>query len=448
MKRITVFGAGRSATVLIDYLKEHAEPNNWQINICDADEFLAMSKCEGSGRCIPYKFQAENISLRHSLINDSDLVISLLPPALHIEIARDCLKYRKHLITASYIDSQMKELDLEARAAGVLILGEMGLDPGIDHMSSMIIIDDLKHKGATIKSYRSSTGGLVAPESDDNPWHYKFSWNPRNVVVAGSANAQYKKENFTNFISYKFVFKHIDQVEITGLGKFESYPNRNSIPYEELYGLDGIETLYRGTLRAPGFCSAWAALVDIGYTSVTLEIDDLSKYTYRELSRILLGVKLKDLESSVDNICNEDKDIRARLEWLGILEDNYIPIKKGTPADALEHLLLQKWKLGENDKDMIVMQHEFEYELSGLNFKLVSSLVQIGKDHIRTAMSTLVGLPIAVYAHHLLEYGTTLSGVMIPVHKDIYEPVIERLAILGVKFDENVTSIDIHKARP
>jgi saccharopine dehydrogenase-like NADP-dependent oxidoreductase len=442
MKRISVFGAGRSATALIDYLKEHAESNNWQINICDADENLAAVKCAGNERCIPHKFNAENITLRNNLIEESDLVISLLPPVLHIEIAKACLRYKKNLITASYVDDKMKGLDKEARAAGVLFLCEMGLDPGIDHMSSMLIIDDLKQKGATIKSYRSSTGGLVAPESDDNPWHYKFSWNPRNVVVAGSADAQYKKGNRTNFVPYKLVFKHIDTVEISGLGQFESYPNRNSLPYEELYGLDGIPTLYRGTLRAPGFCSAWAALVDMGYTSNTLFIEDYSCFTYRELSKILLGVQMKDLDRSINAICNEDRNTRSRLEWLGILEEKTISIKEGTPADVLEHLLLQKWKLGDNDKDMIVMQHEFEYELSGHNFKLVSSLVQIGQDNIRTAMSSLVGLPIAVYAHHLLERGTTLSGVMIPVHREIYEPVIKRLAVLGIKFDEDVKSID------
>ena len=446
MNNILIIGAGRSANALINYVLEQAKTYNWFVTVADADHELAARKVNNHPNGRSTWLDATKVNDRRELIARADVVVSLLPAHLHLELAHDCLKLKKHLITASYISKQLYALGDEARERALIFMGEMGLDPGIDHMSGKQKIDEIKAKGGRLKSFKSYTGGLVAPENDDNPWHYKFSWNPRNVVLAGQGTAQYLEDGKLKYVPYNRIFSQATPVTIPGVeGEYEMYVNRDSLLYRDLYDLGPINNLIRGTIRYKGFSKAWDALVKLGLTDGSFPIFDSEEITYHELmdsyvSNNAVGSSVKE---KVAYMIGEaiDSDVMKKLEWLGLFSKKKIRMKSATPALILENLLLEKWKLKDNEKDMVIMQHEFEYEINRQNRRLTSTLVMRGTDGNNTAMSRLVGLPIGIFVKQVMLGKINSIGVNIPVIKEVYEPVLEELKEYGVIFTEKDEAI-------
>lgn len=440
MSNVLIIGAGRSSNALIKYMLDTAAELHWSVTVADADLALAQTKIGAHPNGKAVSLDAMNPDERSALVQQADIVISLLPPHLHAEVAQDCLRYRKHLITASYVAKEINALHEEAQRLGLLFMGEMGLDPGIDHMSAMRSIHWIQQQGGTLEAFRSYTGGLIAPESDTNPWHYKFSWNPRNVVLAGQGTAQYIEDQHLRFIPYNRLFKSFHTIQVPGMGPFEAYANRDSLAYRSLYGLRDIPTILRGTLRYPGFCAAWHALVQIGLTDNSFRIPNCSSMTYREWLEAFIRHNNpgNNLEARTASFLGEDPEspVMQKLEWLGLFSDQMIPIDEGSPALILENLLLSKWELGPEDKDMVIMQHEFDYTLDKQNHRMISSLVMKGQDPQDTAMARLVGLPMGVLAKLMLQRKIKLAGVQIPVMAAVYEPVLSELENYGVVFQE------------
>lgn len=440
MNNILIIGAGRSSTALIKYVLEQAKTYNWFVTIADADHEAAARKVAGNPNGRATWLDATKVNDRRELIQRADVVVSLLPAHLHLEVAQDCLKLKKHLITASYISKQMYALGDEARERALIFMGEMGLDPGIDHMSGKQKIDQIKAKGGRLKSFRSYTGGLVAPESDDNPWHYKFSWNPRNVVLAGQGTAQYLEDGKLRYVPYNRIFAQTRTIEVPGMGEYEVYVNRDSLLYRDLYDLGPIPNLLRGTIRHKGFCKAWDALVKIGLTDGSFPILDSEDITYHELldAYVANAAPGSSVKEKVANLIGEsvDGETIKKLDWLGLFSKKKIRMRSATPSLIIENLLLEKWKLQDNEKDMVIMQHELEYELGRKNYKLTSTMVMKGDDAQSTAMSKLVGLPIGIFVKHVMLGNINSIGVNIPVMKEVYEPVLEEMKDYGVVFHE------------
>lgn len=438
MNKILIIGAGRSTSSLISYLLKQSVSHNWQITVADSNIQLAETKIKGFTNAKAISLDVSNAGARESAIKAADLVISMLPAFMHGDVARDCVKFGKHIATASYVSEEMKALDAEAKQKGLLILNECGLDPGIDHASAMKIIDELKHKGAEITSFKSYCGGLVAPESNDNPWGYKFSWNPRNVILAGQGTAQFIENGSLKFIPYNRIYTQIDSIAVDGYGSFDAYANRDSIGYKEPYGLNTIKTLLRGTLRQTGYCKAWNVFVKLGLTDDGYKIRESNKLTYTQLiDSFLPDGKASTKEKLKAFMQNDwDADVEAKLDYLELFDNKKIKLAEGSPAQLLQDLLEEKWKLQHGDKDMIVMQHLFEYTLNGKSHKLTSSLVVIGDDEEHTAMAKTVGLPLAITVKNFLTGKFKLSGVQIPIVKEIYEPMLLELEELGIIFTE------------
>jgi saccharopine dehydrogenase-like NADP-dependent oxidoreductase len=436
MKRILVIGAGRSSANLIKYLTEYAAVEDWMVRVGDMDVDFARQKIGNCPRAEAFQLNASDHDQRRKEIEVVDLVISMLPASMHMLVARDCLEMGKNVITPSYIPDEMWSLDEEAKSKGVLILNEMGVDPGIDHMSAMKIIHELIQEGAELDSFESFTGGLIAPESDNNPWNYKVTWNPRNVVLAGyGGTARYRWNNGLKYIPYHKLFERITPVEIEGYGLFDGYANRDSLKYTKLYGLGEIPTLYRGTLRRRGFCAAWNALVQLGLTDDSFQIENPEQFTWRALTASFISASEdKSLEDEIKRYLKLDSETMYKLNWLGIFDSVPLGISEGSPAVALQKLIETKWKLDDNDKDMIVMWHRFFYRISGTKFELQSSLITLGDDPVHTAMSKTVGLPIAIAARLILNGSIKLSGVHLPVIPEIYNPVLDELATFGISF--------------
>jgi saccharopine dehydrogenase-like NADP-dependent oxidoreductase len=432
LKNILLFGAGKSATVLIDYLLNNAIENKWQITISDSDKKLIEQKTNGHVAVHIAAINVTNNLERQALIEKADLVISMMPPFLHIHIAKDCLHYGKHLLTASYADDAIKEMSAKTNAKGIIFLCEMGLDPGIDHMSAMQIIDNIKSQGGEITSFKSHCGGLVAPESDNNPWHYKISWNPRNVVLAGKAGATYKKDGQIVTDKYESLFaaNNATIIDDASIGELSFYPNRDSIAYIDLYNLHQAKTFLRTTLRHKAFMQGWKNIIDLKLTDETVayQSDDISLASFFETHFALHEIDVKKIDTQ--NL--------TLLEFIG-LNDHTTIINKGmiSAADGLQVAIEKKLLLHPNDKDMIVMQHEIEYQLNNNAHTIISSLIVKGEDNLRTAMAKTVGLPLGIAAKLILNDTIKLRGLQLPISKEIYEPVLNELNNNGIVFVEN-----------
>jgi saccharopine dehydrogenase-like NADP-dependent oxidoreductase len=438
MKKILIIGAGRSSANLIKYLLEHAAQFDWHIRVGDMDVAFAQGKIGHSSHATAFKLDASNDEQRRQEIENSDLVISMLPAAMHMKVALDCIDLSKNVITPSYIPDEMWQLHERARQKGIVILNEMGVDPGIDHMSAMKIIDRLKAEGAKLESFESFTGGLIAPKSDNNPWHYKITWNPRNVVLAGyGGTARFKENGSVKFIPYHKLFERLTHVDMGADGVFTGYGNRDSLKYLKLYNLDDIPTLYRGTLRGADYCEAWNVLVQLGLTDDSFELTFPAGMTWNSLTTSFLPSSEGTVQQRLSSYLSPSAKTMEMLEWLGIFDHKPLDIEKGSPAQVLQRLVEERWKLEENDTDMIVMWHRFRYTLNESSFELQSKLIAYGDDPVHTAMSKTVGLPIAIAAKHILQGNWNLSGVLLPTHSDIYKPVLEELETLGILFSES-----------
>ncbi len=441
MHNILLVGAGRSSSSLISYLISLCESKKWGLVVGDVSQESAHEKTKGHPSAKAIQLDVNNSDQCATEVQNCSLVISLLPPHLHHVLALECIKQKKHFITASYLSPEILALNEEAKNAGILMLNECGLDPGIDHMSAMEVIDRLKADGCEITSFRSYTGGLVAPESNDNPWGYKFSWNPKNVILAGQGTARYINNGEYKYIPYNRLFTDIDSIKVDGLGSFDGYANRDSLAYRRHYNIENIPTLLRGTLRQSGYCRAWDVFVKLGLTDDSFKVEHSEKLTYSQLIKALLpsNINSKNIIEAVARFCGlpVDGEAMSKVKWTGILEEELIGIADASPAMILQHLLEQKWKLQPHDKDMIVMQHQFEYLKNGENKKLVSSLVVKGDDQIYTAMAKTVGLPLGIAAKLVLEGKIKLTGVHIPVLKEIYEPILKELVAFNIIFVES-----------
>lgn len=439
MKNILVIGAGRSASSLIKYLLEHSVKENWTVTVGDVSLELVQQKTNGHPNARAIVFDITNDQQREQEIQRADMVISMLPATMHMNVARDCVRFKKHLTTASYVSKEMADLDTEAKAAGIILMNEVGLDPGIDHASAMKVIDHIHELGGELTSFKSFCGGLVAPESNDNPWGYKFSWNPRNVILAGQGTAQYIENGEYKYIPYNRLFTQIDTVEVEGYGKFDAYANRDSLSYRKLYNISGIPTMLRGTLRMPGYCKAWNIFVKLGLTDDTYKIEASGTMTYRQLLEAYLPAGKQSVKEKLATFMGNEADNEAlsKIEWLDIFGNRKIRLPNASPAQILQDLLEEKWKLQEHDKDMIVMQHQFEYTAkNGSKNKLFSSLAVKGEDQVYTAMAKTVGLPLAIASKLIMQDKIKARGVVIPVTKEIYEPLLAELETLGIVFEE------------
>jgi len=438
MKRILLIGAGRSANALIKYLLLNAESEDWFVRVGDMNGDLAASKVGKHSRAEAFAFDALDYSIRLKELENTDLVISMLPANLHYAIAQDCVKAGINLITPSYITPEMAALDSDAKANDVIIINELGVDPGLDHMSAMQLIDRIKAQGGELIRFESFTGGLVAPESDNNPWGYKFTWNPRNVVLAGQGgSARFLQGGLYKYIPYFKVFERVKPIEIKGHGMFEGYANRDSLKYRKVYGIENIPTIYRGTLRKSGFSKAWNVFVQMGMTQDDFEIDQLEGMTKRQFTNSFLSYDPHSpVEEKMQKFFNLSEDVMHKMKWLGLFDTTEIGIKSGSPAKVLQHILEEKWHLEEDDKDMIVMWHRFNYTLNGKESELHASMVYIGEDQTQTAMAKTVGLPLGIAAKMVLNNQIKLKGVQLPIVPEIYNPILEELKQYGIVLEE------------
>jgi len=442
MRKILVIGSGKSTSYLIKYLLDKSNTENLHITVGDLKIENAKKLTGNHKNATAIALDIFDENSRKEAVKNSDIVISMLPARFHIEVAKDCILFEKNMVTASYVSKEMEALDKEVKAKGLTFMNEIGVDPGIDHMSAMHVIDRIRDKGGKIILFESFTGGLVAPESDNNLWNYKFTWNPRNVVVAGQGSAaKFLQEDAFKYIPYNRLFRRTEFLEIDGYGRFEAYANRDSLKYQNVYGLNTIKTLYRGTMRRVGFSRAWNVFVLLGLTDDSYTIDDSENMSYRDFVNAFLPYSPTDsVELKFRHALKIDQD---DIVWDKFLEldifskTKMVELKKATPAQILQKILMDSWTLAEDDIDMIVMYHKFGYELNGEMHQIDATMVTKGEDQIYTAMAKTVGLPVAIATLAILNEKITTPGIQIPITKEVYDPILKELENYGILFNEN-----------
>jgi len=441
MRNILVIGAGRSSSSLLNYFLSKSKKENLYITVADVSLDLAKSIIKNHPHATAITLDIFNKKKRKKAIQQTDIVVSMLPARMHINIAKDCLQFNKNMVTASYISTDMTAFNEEVVKKNLIFMNEVGLDPGIDHMSAMKVLDGIREKGGKILLFESFTGGLVAPESDSNLWNYKFTWNPRNVVLAGQGGAsKFLQEGKYKYIPYHKLFRRTEILNIDGHGKFEGYANRDSLKYKSAYGLEDILTLYRGTIRRVGFSRAWNIFVQLGMTDDSYTIEDSENMSYRDFTNSFLAYSPSDsVEIKLRHYLKIDQDdiIWDKLIELDIFNSKkMVVLKNATPAQILQKILQDSWTLKEEDKDMIVMQHLFGYELNGEKKQIESSMVCIGDNQVYTAMAKTVGLPVAIATLKILNGEIKTPGVQIPIKKEVYEPILAELKENDIVFTE------------
>jgi saccharopine dehydrogenase-like NADP-dependent oxidoreductase len=442
MRTILIIGAGRSASYLIQYLLNKSESEELHLIIGDLSLASAQNKANNHPNATAISLNIFDKNQRNTAIQNADIVISMLPAHLHIEVAKDCIVYKKNMVTASYISDAMQELDTLAKENDLIFMNEVGLDPGIDHMSAMKVINEIRAKGGKMLLFESFCGGLVAPESDTNVWNYKFTWAPRNVVLAGQGGAaKFIQEGKYKYIPYWNLFRRTEFLEVEGFGRFEAYSNRDSLKYLDIYGLKDILTLYRGTIRRVGFSKAWNMFVQLGMTDDSYFMEDSENMSYREFVNSFLPYHPTDsVESKIRLILKIDQDdiMWDKLVELDLFNKNKkVGLKEATPAQILEKILGDSWTLQPKDKDMIVMYHKFGYEINGIKQQIDSKMVCLGENQTYTAMAKTVGLPVAMATLLILNGKIKTSGVQLPVREEVYLPILKELEEYGVVFHEH-----------
>lgn len=452
MKRhILLFGSGKSSAYLIKYILDHSETERLHLTIADKNIQAAEKLVKRHKNATIVDLDINDKKKRRTAINKTDLVISMLPARLHMGIANDCLEHGKNLVTASYVSKEMQALDDKVKAKGLLFMNEMGLDPGLDHMSAMKVIDNIKDMGGKLTLFESFTGGLVAPESDNNLWNYKFTWNPRNVVVAGQGGAaKFLQEGTYKYIPYNRLFRRTEFLEVEDYGRFEAYANRDSLKYQEIYGLKNLKTLYRGTIRRVGFSRAWNIFVNLGMTDDSYKIYNSEKMSFRDFTNSFLPYSPTDsveLKLRLQLKIDQDDIVWEKLEELDIFNPKkMVGLKEASPAQILQKILTQSWTLDKEDKDMIVMYHKFGYEIDGEKKQIDATMVCLGEDQTYTSMAKTVGLPVAIVAISILNKEIKGFGVKIPIKKEIYSIVLDKIKDYGIHFKEkNVEYLGYNK---
>ncbi len=426
MNDVLVLGAGHVAAPLVRYLLEQ----EYTVTVASRTVSKAEVLVEGFSKGTARELNTDDDDELRKLVAEHRLAVSLLPYTIHGKVAKHCIAEGKHLVTTSYVSEEMKALDDDAKEAGIFIMMECGLDPGIDHMSAMKIIHQVENAGGEVTSFESYCGGLPAPESNDNPWGYKFSWSPKGVLLAGKNSAKYLKNGEIIDIPSEELFENNWSMEIEHLS-LEAYPNRNSLPYKETYGLEDAETVFRGTLRYPGWCKTMKCMVDLGWLD-DKEMD-LSGMTYTDLMKDLAGDKKKTAEFLDVTV---DSDPIKRMEWLGLFDDEQLPMESGSPIDVLVTRMLERMDYAEGEKDMIVLHHIFKAEYPAGTKTITSTLIDKGVYGEETSMARTVALPAAIATEMILKGEITGSGVHIPVDENIYGPILEKLETEDIVFQE------------
>ena len=441
MRNILIIGAGKSASYLIKYFLDKSNSEKLEITIGDLEISNAKKLIGNYSNARAIKLDIFDAEARKEAVKNADIVVSMLPARFHIEVAKDCLAFKKHMVTASYVSPEMQALNAEAKTEKLVFLNEVGLDPGVDHMSAMQVIDRITESGGKMILFESFTGGLMAPESDTNLWNYKFTWNPRNVVLAGQGGAaKFLREGNFKYIPYHLLFRRTEFLEVEGYGRFEAYANRDSLKYQNVYGLETIKTLYRGTIRRVGFSRAWQIFVILGMTDDSYTIADSENMSYRDFVNSFLPYSPTDsveLKLRYNLKIDQDDIIWEKLEELDIFNaDKKVGLKNATPAQILQKILLDSWSLSPKDKDMIVMYHKFGYELNGKKHQIDATMVCTGDDQTYTAMAKTVGLPVGIATLAILNNKIQSYGVQIPTKKELYGPILSELEDFGVIFKE------------
>jgi saccharopine dehydrogenase-like NADP-dependent oxidoreductase len=433
MKRVLILGAGLVTRPHVQYLLN--VPDSY-ITVASRTLTKAQALINDHPNGEALQLDASDESRLHELIAQSDLAVSMLPYVHHPVVARHCIELRKDMVTTSYVSDAMQALDGPARKAGVFILNEVGVDPGTDHMSAMRIIDGVRKNGGEVVSFTSYCGGLPAPEANTNPLGYKFSWSPRGVLLAGKNAARWRENGKEINVPGEELFDHHWPVPIEGLGDFEGYPNRNSLPYADIYGIPRVKTIFRGTLRYPGWCETMRKLVDAGWLAE--EVTSLTGLTFKQLTAKLLGAPDDDLHQEAQNRLKMEEGSYAlrNFEWLSLFSNDPLPVAEGSPLDVIVARMLAKMQYAEGERDMLLMQHEFIAENADRREKITSTMIDYGIPHGDTSMSRTVGLPAAIAARMILERKTDFTGVHRPVAPELYRPILTELEELGIRFTE------------
>jgi len=442
MKKVLVLGAGLVAGAHTRYLLEQPD---FHVTVASRTVRKAKDIIKDYPNGEARQLNVADAAALEGLISQADLAVSLLPYAYHPTVARLCVKHRKHMVTTSYVKEPMVQLDGAAQEAGVILLNEIGVDPGIDHMAAMKIIHQVQRDGGEITSFTSWCGGLPAPEANSNPYGYKFSWSPKGVLLASRNSARYLKDGMEVMIPGEELFDHRWTVPVEVEGEmidFEGYPNRDSLPYMETYGITTTRGMFRGTLRNVGWCETMKKIVDLGLVD-TDKLDDIAGLTFAQFTARLIGSS-GDLKQDLAAYLSiaEDSQVMSRLEWLGLLSDDPLPVTKGAPIDILTARMLEKMQFEEGERDLLILQHEFMAEYPDQRQKITATMVDFGIPHGDTSMSRTVGLPAAIGVRMILQGKINLTGVHTPVVPEIYEPVLEELERLGIGFTETWETIE------
>lgn len=441
MRNILIIGAGKSTGALIEYLLKKSDSQNIRLTICDISLDHARKIAGDHKKATALALDIFDVSARGTVIQNADIVISMLPARFHVEVAQDCIKFGKNMVTASYISDEMSALDQQVKEKGLVFMNEIGVDPGIDHMSAMHVIDRIRNAGGKMLLFESFTGGLVAPESDTNLWNYKFTWNPRNVVIAGQGGvAKFIQEGRFKYIPYNRLFRRTEFIKVPEYGKFEVYANRDSLKYQDIYKLNDVLTLYRGTIRRVGFSRAWNMFVQLGMTDDSYIMENSAHMSYRDFINSFLPYSPTDsVELKMRHSLKIDQD---DIMWEKLLEldlfnkNKKIGLEKATPAQMLQKILMSKWSLDKDDKDMIVMYHKFGFELDGEKRQIDATMVNIGENQANTAMARTVGLPVGIASLKILNGEIITPGVQLPITKEVYDPILKELEDYGIVFKE------------
>jgi len=436
MKNVLVLGAGLVAKPLVRYLLDSGYNVKVASRTISKAEFLIENHPNGYAE----QLNVEDKSRLKELIGETDIVISLLPYTHHVTVADICIQKKRDMVTTSYVSDKMQGLNTKAVKAGIIILNETGLDPGIDHMSAMKIIHRVKDNGGKITSFCSYCGGLPAPEANTNPFGYKFSWSPKGVVLAAKNNAKYLKNGKAVFVPSEKLFDAYSVISIPEIGDFEAYPNRNSIPYIDKYEINGTETMFRGTLRNLGWCETWKKIVELGFLDE--KTMDLAGLSFKGFIGKLINKKSNIKKEIAEHLkTDENSDVMKKFEWLGLLSDEKLPVSQGSPLDVLVAQLLKKLQYKKGERDMVVLHHEFIAEFKKGKEKINSTLIDFGVPNGDSSMARTVGLPAAIATKLILEEKIDSKGVHIPTIPAIYEPILNELGKLGIKFKEKTEEI-------
>ena len=431
MKRVLVLGAGLVSRPLVHYLTDQPD---FEVTVASRTVSKAEALVAGRDRGTAVALDVTDAAALEKLIADHDLAVSLLPATEHVKVAQLCLKHRKHMSTTSYISPEMKALGAQAKAADLTFINECGVDPGIDHMSAMKIIHQAESEGAKVVSFRSYCGGLPAPEANTNPIGYKFSWAPRGVLVAATNPGRFRRDGKVVEVPGDELFANPEIVSVPGIGELEGYPNRDSLPYQEMYGLEDVKTMFRGTLRNLGHCESWYHWVQLGLFDQ--EVRDLSGLTYRDWMEGVAGGAPADEKLAVKRDIPRDHPAITKLDWLGLFADEPLPRKKGGNVDVMAARMRERCAFGPEERDLIVLQHEFLIEGPGGPRKVYSTLIDFGIPGGDSAMARTVSLPVAIATRLVLQDQVTERGVIAPTQPGVYTPILDELERLDIRCEE------------